>query len=141
MAIDNIDKLLNNTDHPVVERYLIAFIGYPDDIESATRDTLLKATLTLDIDLNIRLHRLGVEFFDDEGELIPTPDDWKAQELLGFESTYQAVTLKQIIADIDAYNKNPSEWPTTSAPCLYCGLPLTTHPYLYCYSCRQWISK
>ena len=141
MAIDNIDKLLNNTDHPVVERYLIAFVGYPRDIESATRDELLKATLTLDIDLNIRLHRLGVEFFDEEGELLPTPDDWKAQELLGFESTYQAVTLQQIIADIDAYNEDPSEWPITSEPCLYCGSPRTMHPYFYCYSCRQWISK
>ena len=58
MTIHNIDKLLNNTDHPVVERYLIAFVGYPRDIESATRDELLKATLTLDIDLNIRLHRI-----------------------------------------------------------------------------------
>ena len=109
MPIENIAKLLTNTDHPVVERYLIAFVGYPRDIESATRDELLKATLQLDIDLNIRLHRLGVEFFDENGDLIPTPDDWKAQELLGFESTYGAVTLDQIIDDIDAYNENPSE--------------------------------
>ena len=141
MAIDNIDKLINNTDHPVVERYLIAFVAYPRDIESATRDELLTATLTLDIDLNIRLHRLGVEFFDEEGELLPTPDDWKAQELLGFESTYGAVTLEQIIADIDAHDEDPSEWPVTSEPCLYCGKPRTLHPYFYCYSCRQWISK
>ena len=109
MAIDNIDRLIEHTDHPVIERYLIAFVGYPDDLESASRDDILHKTLTLDIDLNIRLRRMSTEFFDEEGELIATPDDWKAQELLGFESTYPCVTLDQIIADIDDYERTPNK--------------------------------
>ncbi len=55
-------RLLDHTDHPVIERYLIAFVAYPGNLETATRDDILQATMTLDIDLNIRLHRLGVEF-------------------------------------------------------------------------------
>ena len=51
MTIDNIDRLIEHTDHPVIERYLIAFVGYPDDLESASRDDILHKTLTLDIDL------------------------------------------------------------------------------------------
>ena len=114
MTIDNIDRLIEHTDHPVIERYLIAFVGYPDDLESASRDDILHKTLTLDIDLNIRLRRISTEFFDEEGDLIPTPDDWKAQELLGFESTYPCVTLEQIIADIDDLRTHPKSehlWP------------------------------
>ena len=109
MTIDNIDRLIEHTDHPVIERYLIAFVGYPDDLESASRDDILHKTLKLDIDLNIRLRRMSTEFFDEEGELIATPDDWKAQELLGFESTYPCVTLEQIIADIDDYERTPNK--------------------------------
>ena len=117
MAIDNIDRLIEHTDHPVIERYLIAFVGYPDDLESASRDDILHKTLTLDIDLNIRLRRMSTEFFDEEGELIATPDDWKAQELLGFESTYPCVTLDQIIADIDDFRTHPkSERPMALVP-------------------------
>ena len=108
---DPIQVLLDHTDHPVVERYLIAFIGYTGDLESASREDILRGTLTLDIDLNIRLRRIDTEFFDDDGELIPTPDDWVAQELLGFESTYPVVTLQQILADIEAYTDNPADWP------------------------------
>ena len=121
MAIDKIDRLIEHTDHPVIERYLIAFVGYPDDLESASRDDILRQTLTLDIDLNIRLRRMSTEFFDEEGELIATPDDWKAQELLGFESTYPCATLEQIIADIDAFHENPSDWPFHTLPCVWCG--------------------
>ena len=58
---------------------------------------------------------MSTEFFDEEGELIATPDDWKAQELLGFESTYPCATLEQIIADIDAFHENPSDWPFHTA--------------------------
>ena len=140
MAIDNIDKLIEHTDHPVIERYLIAFVGYPDDLESASRDDILRQTLTLDIDLNIRLHRMGVEFFDEAGELLPTPDNWKAQELLGFESTYPCVTLEQIIADIDAFHENPTDWPFHTEPCVHCGITRSIHPDHYCKAChdRNW---
>ena len=140
MAIENIDRLIEHTDHPVIERYLIAFVGYPDDLESASRDDILHKTLKLDIDLNIRLRRMSTEFFDEEGELIATPDDWKAQELLGFESTYHCVTLDQIIADIDAYHENPSDWPFHTLPCVHCGGVRPMHPDHYCKPChdRNW---
>ena len=78
MAIENIDRLIEHTDHAVIERYLIAFVGYPGDLKSATRDDILRQTLKLDINLNIRLHRISTEFFDEDGDLIPTPDDWKS---------------------------------------------------------------
>ena len=143
MAIDNIDRLIEHTDHPVIERYLIAFVGYPDDLESASRDDILHQTLTLDIDLNIRLHRMSTEFFDEEGDLIPTPDDWKAQELLGFESTYPCVTLEQIIADIDDYERTPNKqlWPWFTDLCVWCGCSRSMHhAALYCKGChdRNW---
>jgi len=117
MKPDLIKTLLDDSDHPVAERYLIACVGYPAALETASREDILRQTLALDIDLNIRWHRVELEFFDDEGELIPAPDDWKAQELLGFESTYPCVTLEQIVADIKAYNANPADWPDLpSAP-------------------------
>ena len=111
MPIDAIDKLLDHTIHPVVERYLVAFHNYEGELDKANRDDILRQTMTLDIDLNIRLIDISTEFFDENGDLIPTPDDWVAQELLGFESTYRTVTLDQIIADIAAYNENPADWP------------------------------
>ena len=140
MAIDNIDRLIEHTDHPVIERYLIAFVGYPGDLESATRDDILHQTLKLDINLNIRLHRMSTEFFDEDGDLIPTPDDWKAQQLLCFESTYLRVTLDQIIADIDAFHENPSDWPFHTELCIWCGITRSMHPVHYCKKChdRNW---
>ncbi len=119
-----IHRLLDHSDHLVVETYLMAFVGYPGSVESATRDDILHSTLHYDVELSLRLHSLGVEFFDADGELIDTPDNWKAQELLGFESTYRAVSLQGILADIEQYERTPALWPWYGKRCDYCGEPI-----------------
>ena len=136
---DHIDHLLDNTDHPVVERYLIAFIGYPENIELATRDDILFQTLGLDIDFNIRLHEIGIEFFDENGDLVALPENWKAQHVLGFESTYNCVRLPIINADIQQYANTPELWPWYTKRCQYCDdpMPMSVDPMLddECVSC------
>ena len=120
MISNQIHDLLHYSDHPVVERYLMGFVGYPGNLESATRDDLLQSTMTQNIHSNIRLYQLGVVFFDREGQQIETPDTWKAQELLGFESTYRATTLTQILQDIRIHDANPTDWPESTIRCTDC---------------------
>ena len=141
MATDNITKLLDNSDHAVVERYLIAFVGYPGNLESATRDDILHETLPLDIDLNIRLHENGVAFFNRDGDAIPTPSNWKAQQLLGFESRSRYVTLQQIVDDIEDYDplgQKNGNWPWFTDLCVWCGCSRSMrHSELYCKACHD----
>ncbi|MCY3864243.1 MAG: hypothetical protein OXG68_02280 [Chloroflexi bacterium] len=107
-----LNKVIDHSEHPVIERYLVGFHGYDGDLDGASRRDILEPTLSLDIDACIKYINISTEHFDEDGELIPTPDDWKAQLLIGFESTYRSVTLSTIAADIDAYNANPADWPT-----------------------------
>ena len=107
-----LNKVIDHSEHPVIERYLVAFHGYEGDLDGATRRDILEPTLSLDIDACINYIDISTEHFDDEGELIPTPDNWKTQLLIGFESTYHSVTLPTIAADIDAYNADPTDWPS-----------------------------
>ena len=109
---DQIDRLLQHNDHPVIERYLVAVHGYDGDLDTATRQQLLEPTLSLDIDLNIRLIDISTEWEDENGDIGPKPDTWKAELLLGFESTYRSLSLTTILADVDAYHKDPADWPT-----------------------------
>ena len=114
--LEALHKVIEHSDHPVIERYLVAFHGYDGDLDGATRRDILEPTLSLDIDACIKYIDIATEHFNDEGELIPAPDDWKAQLLIGFESTYRSVTLPAIAADIDAYNDNPADWPRFEDP-------------------------
>ena len=114
--LEALNKVIDHSDHPVIERYLVAFHGYEGDLDGTTRRDILEPTLALDIDACIKGIDISTEHLDDDGELIPTPDNWKADLLIGFESTYQSVSLPTIAADIDAYNANPADWPSFEDP-------------------------
>ena len=110
-ALEALNLVVANSWHPVVQRYLVAFLNWTDELDGTTRDQLLGPTLQLDIDTCIRWHRVSIEHFDEQGDLTEEAEDWIARELIGFESTYRGVSLTEIAADILVYNEDPTDWP------------------------------
>ena len=49
---DQIERLLEHNDNPVIERYQVAVHGCGGDLDTDSRQLLLESTRSLDIDLN-----------------------------------------------------------------------------------------
>lgn len=102
------EYILAHQHHPVIETYLAAFYNF-ETYTMKDRRTLLDSIENAEgtVEQTMQYLRMNTEHEDEEGNIIPTPDYWKAELVIEFADH---ALLYEIVRDIEEYKHNPTSW-------------------------------